>query len=347
MKMRNREKNTGKFRIFLAAIIIISAIAVPGASAEAAGEKMLVPMGNTMGIQMYTDGVMVVGLSTTENGEAPSPAAQAGVLPGDLIIGLGADKISSAEDFRKAAEKIDGDTVSITVKRGNETLQFNLALNPETNAPEMGIWLRDFISGIGTMTFYDPETGKYGGLGHSINDVDSGALLPLGRGDILKSSVSGIVRGSAGAPGELCGTFDPNGICGNIMKNTSCGIFGELKTGVPSSDKAIPMGSENDITLGKAKIYANIRGTDIKEYEIEVVRVYRNDLSGRSMMIKVTDSELLEMTGGIVQGMSGSPIIQNGKLIGAVTHVMINDPTSGFGVSAEKMIEYCELDAVS
>lgn len=347
MKTKKIENLISKIRIFAVVLLVIATIIAPSIKADAASQKMLVPMGNTVGIQMFTDGVLVVGMAASNNGTTASPAADAGILPGDLVVGLNGEKISSAEDFKKAAEKITGSEVSITVKRGGETLQFTLKLNPETNAPEMGIWLRDMISGIGTLTFYDPETGKYGGLGHSINDIDTGTILPLGRGEIMHSSISGVVKGAAGAPGELTGTFDLNNVCGSIHKNTCCGIFGELISGRPSGEKAIPMGTESEIKLGKASAYANISGTEVKEYTIEIVRVYRNDLSGRSMMIKVTDPELLGITGGIVQGMSGSPIIQDGKLIGAVTHVMINDPTSGFGVSAERMLEFCNNDSAA
>ena len=308
-------------------------------SAFAAQEKMLVPMGCTVGIQMFTDGVLVVGLSATQNGQAPSPAAIAGILPGDLIKEIGETKIGSAEEFKAAMSKLTEKPISITIQRNGEILQLNMTPNMASGTPELGVWLRDNVSGIGTMTFYDPQTSMYGGLGHGINDFESGVIMPLGRGDIFLSTVVDIKKGCAGEPGELCGDFSGKSTCGNILQNTSCGIFGILNSGLPDAGKAIPAANSSEIELGKATVYANIQGTETKEYEIEITRVYRGNADGRSLMISVTDKRLLEKTGGIVQGMSGSPIIQNGKLIGAVTHVMVNDPTKGFGISIEKMLE--------
>ena len=228
--------------------------------------------------------------------------------------------------------------ISITILRSGESLQLTLVPNVKSGSPELGLWLRDNVAGIGTMTFYDPDTGIYGGLGHGINDIDSGVIMPLGRGDIFRSTIVEIKKGCAGVPGELCGDFSNQGICGNILKNTQCGIFGVLLTDRPDVSKAIPVASSDEIQLGKAIVLTNIKGTEIEEFEIEITRVYRGNTDGRSLMISIKDKKLIEQTGGIVQGMSGSPIIQNGKLIGAVTHVMVNDPMKGFGVSIEKML---------
>ena len=307
-------------------------------TAQAKPVKKLVPMGCAVGIQMFTDGVLVVGLSATQNGTAPSPGAVAGILPGDLITSIGSEKISSANDFKVAMSKLTGDPVSVTVTRGGESLQLTLVPNVKSGSPELGMWLRDNVAGIGTMTFYDPDTGIYGGLGHGINDIDSGVIMPLGRGNVFKSTIVDIKKGCAGVPGELCGDFSAQSTCGNILKNTQCGIFGVLFTDKPDASKAIPVASSDEIQLGKATVLANIKGTDVEEYEIEITRVYRGNTDGRSLMISIRDKRLLDQTGGIVQGMSGSPIIQNGKLIGAVTHVMVNDPVKGFGVSIEKML---------
>ncbi len=301
------------------------------------------PMGKTVGIQIFTDGVVVAGLTGAEGGSA---AARAGLLPGDLIIGIGADPIRGAEDLKAVLPKLSGEKISITVVRGDKTLQLTLEPDMSNGAPELGMWLRDSISGLGTITYFDPKTGMYGGLGHGINDADTGMLLPVGRGEIMISSVSDVVKGSVGAPGELCGALDKNAVCGSVIKNTGCGIFGELKTARPSQDQAIPLAQEKEIELGKATILANVNGCETAEYEVEIVRVYRGDMSGRSLMLSVTDENLLELTGGIVQGMSGSPIIQNGKLVGAVTHVLVNDPTKGFGVSAEMMLDTMDTQIV-
>lgn len=335
---RERFSRTGALAAAL--MIIISVVLTPAAAAvSSSAQRTLVPMGSTVGIQIHTQGVMVVGLSATGDGSAPSPAAAAGLVPGDIIIAVGSDEISCAEDFRAAVEKLDGGSVSVRINRGGETLQLALEPQMENGCAELGLWLRDSISGIGTLTYFDPQTGRFGGLGHSINDVDSGVIVPLGSGEIMPSAVSDIIKGTAGSPGELCGTFDINEICGSIEKNTINGIFGKLSGAAPEKQNAVAVADEDEIALGKAAIYANICGNEVCEYEIEIVRIYRNDQANRNMMIRVTDPKLIDATGGIVQGMSGSPILQNGKLIGAVTHVMINDPTSGFAVSIEKMLQ--------
>lgn len=325
-------------RALAAVLVLAAAILSPQAYARAEEDRMLVPMGQAVGIQLNTDGVLVVGLVDGEDG-GKSPAAAAGLLPGDLITEFNGQKISCADDFRNAAAALDGGPVALTADRDGESLRMTIEPRLTEKGTELGLWLRDGITGIGTLTYYDPETGAFGGLGHSVSDVDSGRLIPMGRGHIMRSSVTDIIRGIAGCPGELCGTFDEGGICGTISKNTVCGIFGQLSAGIPGAGEAIPVADEDEVKLGAATVRATTSGTDIEEFQIEVVRVYRNGDSNRSMMIKITDPRLIERTGGIVQGMSGSPIIQDGKLIGAVTHVLINDPASGFAVSIYDMLE--------
>lgn len=335
-----------KFKIrakfFFIALLASSCVASQGGTVQAAGRLELVPMGCTVGIQMYTEGVLVAGLATTENGSSPSPAALAGLMPGDLITAVGDYKISSAEDLKLAISKLSDEPISVTVLRGDNIIQVTLSPNMNSGAPELGLWLRDNITGIGTLTFFDPQTGLYGGLGHGINDMDSGVLMPLGRGNILKSSVTQVKKGCAGVPGELCGAFDAANICGSITMNTVCGIFGRLDKELQPSGKAIPVANGDEIELGKATIFCNTKEAAVEEFEVEITRVYKGDKTGRSLMLSVKDERLLERTGGIVQGMSGSPIIQNGKLVGAVTHVMVNDPTKGFGISIENMMAAAE-----
>ena len=332
-------KNKLKCRKALISVALTICIFSQSVPAFATSEKMLIPMGCTVGIQMFTDGVMVVGLSATQNGQAPSPAAIAGIIPGDLITALGTTKIGSADDFKAEMSKLTGEPISITIKRKGETFQLTVEPNMKSGVAELGIWLRDNVSGIGTMTFYDPQTKMYGGLGHGINDFESGVIMPLGKGDIFRSTVVEIKKGCSGVPGELCGDFSGKNACGSIIKNTRFGIFGVLYSDQPDAGKPLPVASSDEIELGKATVIANIQGMENAEFEIEITRVYRGNADGRSLMISVKDKRLLEKTGGIVQGMSGSPIIQNGKLIGAVTHVMVNDPTKGFGISIEKMLE--------
>ena len=333
---RKKYKNT-----FISAAIIVCVLSQSSA-AWAAKERMLVPMGCAVGISMFTDGVLVVGLSATQKGQAASPAAVAGILPGDLITALGETRIGSADEFKIEMSKLTEKPVSVTVIRNGETLNLSVEPNMKSGSAELGLWLRDSVAGVGTVTFFDPETGLYGGLGHGITDFESGVIMPLGRGDIFPSSVVEIKKGVSGVPGELCGDFAGKSSCGSILKNTMCGIFGIMNVEQANCGKAIPAADSDEIELGKATVLANIEGTKTEEFEIEITRVYRGCDDGKSLMLCVTDKKLLDKTGGIVQGMSGSPIIQNGKLIGAVTHVMVNDPTKGFGISIEKMLEEAE-----
>lgn len=318
----------------LAVILICAALLSP---AEAQTRPVLVPLGSTVGITMSTDGALVVGLSSTGGGSSPSPAAVAGILPGDLITAVDGKKIGSASELRAEVAKLGDKPLTVSVQRGSESMEMSLCPNLEKGGAELGLWLRDSVAGIGTLTFYDPQSGQYGGLGHGINDIDSGVLMPLGAGSIMSAEITDVKKGAAGTPGELRGVFDPGCVKGGIDQNTSCGIFGIL-SGTAPEGQAIPIAFADEIQLGEAVILSNISGTEIKEYEIEITRVYHGDETGRSMMLSVKDETLLRCTGGIVQGMSGSPILQNGRLIGAVTHVLVNDPTRGFGISIESML---------
>lgn len=297
----------------------------------------LIPGGKALGIKMLTDGVMVAGVQSveTESGKV-SPAQDAGIEKGDLITRMGAKKISSAEDFAEAVKSLDGSKISVTVERSGKTRQFNVTPAKSLDGAWMlGLMLRDGICGVGTLTFYDPESGIYGALGHSISDSETGMTLPLADGSIYRAQVVGITPGEVGAPGALDGSTDEAAFLGDIQINCGCGIYGAAQfDGAPIET--------GEIKTGKASIYCTLSGETVKEYQIEVKRVFEND-GMKTVQISVTDPALLEMTGGIVQGMSGSPIIQEGKLVGAVTHVFVNDPTSGYGISIQDMLEQVPL----
>jgi len=205
---------------------------------------------------------------------------------------------------------------------------------------KLGAWIRDSMAGIGTMTFYDPNTGLFGALGHGISDVDTAMLMPLQSGSIMYAEVTDVEKGAAGAPGELHGAFKAGEDLGELYSNTKSGVFGELAdTSLAGDIKPVEIASRNEVQVGKATILSNIAGNKVAEYEVEITRLYpENPNDTRNLMLKVTDQRLLTATGGIVQGMSGSPILQNGKLVGAVTHVLVNDPTQGYGILAENML---------
>lgn len=228
--------------------------------------------------------------------------------------------------------------MAVQLTRAGQLIQFTVtpALSQEDGCWRLGLWLRDGIAGIGTVTFYDPETGLFGALGHSINDVDTGILLPLGDGTITSATVSDVQRGEKGKAGELHGAFDTESKLGEVKQNTSSGIFGTAFCGFEGVP--IPVAEDSEIENGPATILANVEGSEVREYAVEISRAQ----SGGRLMVTVTDPELLAATGGIVQGMSGSPIIQNGKLVGAVTHVLISDPTRGYGITISSMLRAAE-----
>lgn len=338
------QKNIKKHAIAAILVVLMTFSAAPAASA--AGRE-LIPMGNTVGIQMSTDGVVVVGLTMSEDDAGgASPAGEAGIRPGDVIISVDGRSTKTAAAFLTAVSQLSGEAVDITVKRYGEDMTFSVTPAPAQNGMwQLGLWLRDNVSGIGTLTFYDPETGLYGALGHPISDADTGIIMPLGEGAIMYSTIVDVKAGVSGTPGELCGCFEIDRKLGNISMNTVCGIFGRLDN--CGKSETMPIGSSDEIRLGKATILTNVRDEQVEEFEVEITRIYRGEDSGRSMMISVTDPELLGITGGIVQGMSGSPVIQDGKLIGAVTHVLINDPTRGYGVSIEEMLKMSDSLALA
>ena len=307
-----------------AALCLLLALTLLAAPALAEGARQLVPVGRTVGIEAATEGLLVVSLSEVETAEGKrSPAAECGIQPGDIIVRLGGCEVGTSAEFAQAAAGLDGSPVAVQLLRGEQLIQYTLtpALSAEENCWRLGLWLRDGIAGIGTVTFYDPETGLFGALGHSINDADTGVLLPLGEGYITPATVSDVLRGEKGRAGELHGAFDENSRLGSLERNTPEGIFGTVTGGFEGTP--LPAAEDAEIENGPATILANVAGSEVREYAVEISRAQ----SGGRLLVTVTDPALLEATGGIVQGMSGSPIIQNGKLVGAVTHVLISDPT--------------------
>lgn len=297
----------------------------------------LVPGGQALGIKMETGGVIVseiISVSTAE-GEK-SPAAEAGLKSGDIIVKLGKNDIQSADDFMSAAKDLSAGETTVTVMREGKLRQFNITPAKCTDGSfKLGLMLRDGVSGVGTLTFYDPETGVYGALGHSISDNDSGTALPLHDGNIMQAKITTVVRGEAGTPGELGGVPEEEKVLGDIRINCGCGIFGIADI---SEEDALELG---DIAAGKAEILCTVSGDEVQRFGINVDKVSQVD--GYTVAkLRVTDPELISITGGIVQGMSGSPIIQNGSLVGAVTHVFVNDPTGGYGIGIYDMLSAAE-----
>ena len=313
--------------IFFLAFALAAALS---AQAFAATPKMLVPVGEAVGIRIRTDGIVITGFDES------APAQDAGLRTGDVIQSVNGVELASAADLAEVVRDCCGQPLTVSALRKGKP--FETAVTPDAvdGGWRMGIYIRDAVAGIGTVTWYDPQTGSYGALGHGINDSSAGGLIPLAGGELLPAQIVGVNRGQRGAPGQLQGAFLTESLIGSVERNTSCGIFGQL-TGI-CTQPAIPVAAEEDIRPGAATIRCMVDADTVREYAVQIEKVDTHGKDGRDMILKVTDPELLAITGGIVQGMSGSPIIQDGKLVGAVTHVLVNDPTRGYGIFIENML---------
>ena len=317
-------------------------------SGAADAQRWVIPLGRTVGIKLFSDGVMVVGLSeiATTAGMA-SPAAACGLQTGDIITHINQEDVDSIEEVQSLLQSLNGEKMSLRILREDKQVQLTAqAVQCSADgAYKLGAWIRDSMAGIGTTTFYDPESGVFGALGHGINDIDTSLLMPLQSGSIMYASVTSVKKGVSGNPGELQGTFEVTHDMGELYANTPGGVFGTLSDqSLADGGQLVPVALRREVKTGPATILSNITGNSVEEYAIEILRIYpAEEGKTRDMMIKVTDPRLLETTGGIVQGMSGSPIMQNGKLVGAVTHVLVNDPTQGYGILAEHMLNSAEI----
>ncbi len=291
--------------------------------------KELVPGGGVIGLELQNGTVTVAGFSDG------SPAEAAGVQEGDRITAVDGKPVTGTADVREALNHSKG-SVALTVVREEKEQTVRLSPTITADGPKLGVYLKDGITGIGTVTFYDPESGRFGALGHGVNTPD-GKLLRLKTGSIYDARVASVRKGEAGKPGQLMGAVTDADAMGTLDRNTACGVFGKCKT--PENARALPVGEANEVHAGQATILSTV-DEGVREYSVEIVKIYSGHRGeGRNMLLRVTDEQLLETTGGIVQGMSGSPIIQDGKLIGAVTHVLVNDPTTGYGIFIENMLD--------
>lgn len=295
--------------------------------------------GDIFGIKLYTKGVIVAGVDcvTTTSGSR-DPAGNAGIKCGDVITHIDGSAIDSAQQLNDAIESCNGEALTLKVDRSGESVELSLTPQKSANGKyKAGLWVRDSSAGIGTITFYDDEAGIFAGLGHGVCDVDTGKIMPLSDGEAVKARVNGFYKSSAGHPGELCGVFSSVTL-GKLLYNGESGVYGEINQ--PSDAKLVPVALESEVKTGKAQMIATIDERGPQYYDIEITKLYSSEgYATRNMIIKVTDPELLEKTGGILQGFSGSPIIQNSMLVGAVTHVFINDTVQGYGIFAQTMLK--------
>ena len=328
----------------LAATLGLLLLTAGQARAAQAGSSVI-PMGRAVGIKLFSDGVMVVGLAEVDTaaGESAAPARSCGLREGDIITHINSEEVDSIEEVQSILQDVGGQAMSIRARRDGQELQVTAhAVQCSADGTyKLGAWIRDSMAGIGTLTFYDPESGLFGALGHGVSDVDTAQLMPLQSGSILYASVEDVEKGQAGAPGELHGAFETQRELGELSANTESGLFGTLTDGTLAGGlEPVEVAARSEVHTGKALIRSNIAGDTVEEYEVEITHIYpESGDSNRDLMLTVTDPRLLEATGGIVQGMSGSPILQDGKLVGAVTHVLVNEPAQGYGILAEHMLQ--------
>jgi stage IV sporulation protein B len=309
----------------------------------------VIPGGHSIGVLLRSRGVIVVGYAPvrTENGETVYPGKQAGIEPGDTILEIGGREVTSEEQAARLFEDAGrvGRPVSVRIKRKGKYLEKELipVREKESKRFRAGLYIRDGAAGVGTLTFYHPTTGKYGALGHVIADGESSQPIDVRDGHIVESLVTAIQKGHRGAPGEKIGSFkDEDNWLGSIEKNTRFGIFGSLHSPLqnPLFPDPVPVAMAGQVKEGPAEILTVVEGQRLERFQVEIQRVIRQPASdGKNMIIKITDPRLLSRTGGIVQGMSGSPILQDGRLVGAVTHVFVNDPSRGYGALIEWMLQ--------
>ena len=306
-------------------------------------DQELIPVGVPIGIYVKTEGVMVIGTGEfrSVNGEKVAPAEHI-LKSGDYVVKLNGTEVADKDDLITRIENGSGEAAILTIRRGEE--YFDVKIDPvqdQTKKYKIGVWVRDNAQGVGTMTYIDSQ-GNFGALGHGINDVDTSTLMALQKGTLYHTEIIGITKGSNGSPGELTGfiEYDDRNILGTITENTTRGIFGVCSPDIAGEEQeALPVGLKQEIEAGPAQIRCSIGG-DIENYEVEITDInLGNDNINRGIVLQITDERLLSETGGIVQGMSGSPIIQNGKIIGAVTHVLVQDSTKGYGIFIERMLE--------
>lgn len=339
MKSRRSKKIIA---VLTAAVLALSfsASAVFNVGAESAGGiGELIPGGMAFGVKFFTEGAIVLGTTGVETASGMvTPAKDAGLQAGDIILRAGGSEFESANELISIISGCGGKPIVIAYMRNGveEKATVNPARDIENGVYRIGVLVRDSTAGIGTVTFIDPQTRDFGGLGHGIYDSETGTLLPLGRGAVVEVDITGVQKSERNSPGALKGDFGRVAI-GELWDNSDEGVFGRLSEIPDTVYEPMPAASREELKEGKATILTTLAGSRIEEYEIEIEHIYSNSGSTKNFLIRVTDERLMAQTGGIVQGMSGSPIIMDGKLVGAVTHVLIDDPTRGYGICIENM----------
>ncbi len=325
-----------------ASINLMNVIPVKTVNVKISDEVKVTPCGTPFGVKMFTQGVVVVGTSDVKCSKGTvNPAKEAGIKVGDIILNINGKEVNTNEDVSNLINQSGGNPLVISIRRCN--VDFDVRIVPVVSDSgdgfKAGIWVRDSSAGIGTLTFYEQESNLFAGLGHGICDTDTGEIMPLLSGDIVSANINGITKSQKGSPGELKGYFNDDVAIGTLLTNNQTGVYGKLNSS-PVNNEPITVAMKQQVLMGNAKILTTIDGCTPESYDIEILNInYDEQSPTKNMIIKITDERLLEKTGGIVQGMSGSPIIQNGMLVGAVTHVFVNDPEKGYAIFAENMVQ--------
>lgn len=324
---------------------LLGIIPIKSISVEALPTRRLIPGGHSIGVVLQSRGIMVVGYAPVRgvDGQKSYPAREQGVALGDLILQANDKAVNSEEDLARAIDEDKGQLTTLTIKRKNETLAIPVKAQfcPETNRYRIGLYVRDGVVGVGTLSFWDPENKGFGALGHIILDADTKQGIDVLQGKIVSASIQSIKPGTPGHPGEKIGIFNAQGaIEGSIAKNSYYGIYGQTTRDVknPLVESSLEVAYAHQVQLGAAQIYTVINGEEIEKFDIYIEKLYPVGDSGKGMVIRISDPRLLNMTGGIIQGMSGSPIIQDSRIVGAITHVFLNDPSRGYGIYMDQML---------
>ena len=306
----------------------------------------VIPVGNIAGVKLYTNGVLVVGMSEIEGDDNKKykPYENTGIKEGDTIVKINENLINSTEELIETVNESQGKDVKVQYIHQEETKECSIVPVKTGNSQyKLGLWVRDSAAGVGTVSFYEPSTKTFGALGHGITDIDTNELINIASGEFVTTRILNITKGESGNPGKIQGTVENQSNIGTIFKNSKFGIYGKvdnLSSLNIDTSKEMEVALREEIKTGKATILCSLDNQTPQEYEIEIEKIYKeNNYDNKSMQIKITDQRLLEKTGGIIQGMSGSPIIQNGKFVGAVTHVLVNDPTKGYAVFGDIMLK--------
>ena len=327
-------------------VSLFDSLVVKDINVEILPKTTVIPVGSIAGVKLYTNGVLVVGMSEIEgiDNKKYKPYENSGIKEGDMITEINNILIDSTEELIEVVNQAQGNPVKIKYIQDEQTKECSIEPVKTTNLEyKLGLWVRDSAAGVGTVSFYEPSAKTFGALGHGITDIDTGELINIASGEFVTTKILNIIKGESGNPGKIQGTVENQTNIGKIYKNTQFGIYGKvdnLSSLNIDTSKEMQVALREEIKEGKATILCSLDNQNVQEYEIEIEKVYtENNYNNKSIKIKVIDDRLLEKTGGIIQGMSGSPIIQNGKFVGAVTHVLVNNPQEGYALFADMMVK--------